>query len=287
MNYRHSFHAGNFADVVKHIVLVLCLEHLAKKPAPFRVIDTHAGRGTYLLGKGDAERTGEWRDGIGKLAGSDAAPFPPDVAKLIARYLELVGGKDGAALETYPGSPAIVSAMLRPGDKLVANELHPEDGKTLARHFKGDRAVKVMDMDGWTAVKALLPPPERRGLVLVDPPFEDAGEFIRMTAALKDGLDRFKTGTFLLWYPIKDPKPVQRFHRAVREVAAAHALESALALELYLRAPRHPGLLNGAGLVVVNPPFDLAAKCAKILPSLAAIFAQGAGAEGRVEQLLS
>ena len=177
--------------------------------------------------------------------------------------------------------------MLRHVAKVVANELHTEDDKTLARRLHGDRAVKVMDMDGWTAVKALLPPPERRGLVLVDPPFEDAGEFIRMTAALKDGLDRFKTGTFLLWYPIKDPKPVQRFHRAVREVAAAHALESALALELYLRAPRHPGLLNGAGLVVVNPPFDLAAKCAKILPSLAAIFAQGAGAEGRVEQLLS
>lgn len=287
MNYRHSFHAGNFADVLKHIVLVLCLEHLCKKPAPFRVIDTHAGRGTYLIGRGDAERTGEWRDGIGKLAGPDATPLPHDAAALISRYLEIVGAKANAPLESYPGSPAIVSAMLRPGDRLVANELHPDDAKALARHFKGDRAVKVTEMDAWTAVKALLPPTERRGLVLIDPPFEEAGEFIRLTAALKDGLDRFRTGTFLLWYPIKDPKPVQRFHKAVAEVAAAHKVETALALELLIRAPRHPGLLNGAGLVVVNPPFDLATRCSKFLPQLAALFAQGSGAESKIVQFSS
>lgn len=287
MNYRHSFHAGNFADVVKHIVLVLCLEHLCKKPAPFRVIDTHAGRGTYLLGRGDAERTGEWRDGIGKLVGPNAQAITPETAELVARYLEIVGAKSGATLDTYPGSPAIVAAMLRSGDKLVANELHPEDAKTLSRRFKGDRAVKVMEMDGWTAVKALLPPPERRGLVLIDPPFEDPGEFIRMTNALDDGLDRFRTGTFLLWYPIKDPKPVKRFHKAVADVATAHKIETALTLDLYLRAPRHPGLLNGSGMVVVNPPFDLAAKCAKILPQLSAIFAQGPGADAKIEQLSS
>lgn len=287
MNYRHSFHAGNFADVVKHIVLVLCLEHLLKKPTPFRVIDTHAGRGMYLLGKGDAERTGEWREGIGRIAGADAVPLPREAADLLQRYLEIAGARGDDALETYPGSPEIISRMLRPTDRLVANELHPEDAKSLAKHFKGDRAVKVMEMDGWTAVKALLPPPERRGLVLIDPPFEDPGEFIRLTAALKDGLDRFKTGMFLLWYPIKDPKPVQRFHRGVTEVAVAHGLESVLAVELLLRAPRHPGLLNGTGLIVANPPFDLARTLAKILPHLTAIFGQGPGATGHVAQLLT
>lgn len=287
MNYRHSFHAGNFADVVKHIVLVFCLEHLLKKPTPFRVIDTHAGRGMYLLGKGDAERTGEWREGIGKIAGPDAMPLPREVSELLQTYFEVVGVNGDGGLETYPGSPAIISRMLRPTDRLVANELHPEDAKSLARHFKGDKAVKVMDMDGWTAVKALLPPPERRGLVLVDPPFEEPGELIRLTTALQEGLDRFKTGTFLLWYPIKDTKPVQRFHKGITEVASAHGLESVLAVELLLRAPRHPGLLNGSGLIVANPPFDLTRKLAKILPPLAAIFAQGPGASGQCAQLLS
>lgn len=287
MNYRHSFHAGNFADVVKHIVLVLCLEHLLKKPAPFRVIDTHAGRGMYLLGKGDAERTGEWRDGIGHIAGPDAAPLPHDVQALLKRYFDIVGASADEPLATYPGSPAIISAMLRPTDRLVANELHPEDAKSLAKHFKGDRAVKVMDMDAWTAVKALLPPAERRGLVLIDPPFEEPGEFVRLTAAFKDGLDRFKSGTYLLWYPIKDPKPVQRFHKGVTDVATARGLESVLAVELLLRAPRHPGLLNGTGLIVANPPFDLAPKLTKILTPLAAIFGQGPGATGRIAQLLT
>ena len=172
MNYRHVYHAGNFADVFKHAILALCLEHLAQKPAPFRVIDTHAGVGLYDLAGVEAGKTLEWADGIGRLIGVDATPLPDTVAALLAPYLAVVKGMNEAGrLAAYPGSPMIVRKLMRAGDALIVNELHPTDHQTLASLFARDAQTKVMTLDGWTALKALLPPKERRGLVLIDPPF--------------------------------------------------------------------------------------------------------------------
>jgi 23S rRNA (adenine2030-N6)-methyltransferase len=269
MNYRHAYHAGNFADVLKHIVLMRCLTHLRLKDAPFRVIDTHAGTGLTRLDQKEAAATAEWRGGIERLLGPDATQLPTAVAAVFAPYLDAVRAENpSGALTTYPGSPLLARGMLRAGDKLLVNELHPEDGAALQRLLSHDKACKVLAEDGYRLLKSALPPPERRGLILIDPPFEEPGELIRMTNALAEGLARFATGTYLLWYPIKDEKPVARFHRGVAEAAAAARVETPLKIELLLRPPRNPLVLNGCGLVVVNPPFTLQADMALALPEL-------------------
>jgi 23S rRNA (adenine2030-N6)-methyltransferase len=279
MNYRHAYHAGNFADVVKHVTLMLCLAHLKRKAAPFRVLDSHAGAGRYALDGAEAGATAEWRDGIGRLVGEAVPPLPAAVHAVLAPYLQLVGP---APLRSYPGSPALIAGTLRAGDSLVAVEQHPDDAKRLAALFKSDRRVRAIAGDGWTAVKAELPPPERRGLVLVDPPFERPGELHRLADAFSDGLERFRTGTYLLWYPIKDVKPVARFHRAIAECAARCKIERPLAVELFVRAPRHPDKLNGTGMIVANPPYTLESDLAGVLEVLADRFAQGPGAGAEV-----
>ena len=275
MNYRHAYHAGNFADVLKHIVLMLCLEHLKLKEAPFRVIDTHAGAGRYRLDHDEAEKTGEWRGGIGRLSGPDAEPLPAAIAALLEPYLAAVraDNPDGG-LTYYPGSPALVQSALRAGDALVANELHPDDAKLLQAVLAKDKLCKVSCMDGYVALKALLPPRERRGLVLIDPPYEEPGELIRMTSALAEALKRFATGIYLLWYPIKDEKPVARFHRGIRELTEAAGLPPPLKAEVLVRPARNASLLNGAGLVIVNPPFTLEGNLSAVLPILAARFGE-------------
>lgn len=270
MNYRHAYHAGNFGDVLKHVVLSLCLAHLKRKETPFRVIDTHAGSGLYRLDLGAAEKTGEWRAGIGRIAGPDADALPVAVQGLLVPYFETIKAlNEPDTLTVYPGSPIVAQYALRPGDALAANELHPDDNAALKRALGGDRKCKVTAIDAYTALKASLPPKERRGLVLIDPPFEEAGELIRMTDALRDGLARFATGIYLLWYPIKDEKQTNRFCRKVAEVVAERGLEPALRVELLLRPLRNPLLLNGAGLVVVNAPYLLREHLETILPALA------------------
>jgi 23S rRNA (adenine2030-N6)-methyltransferase len=282
MNYRHAYHAGNFADVLKHAVLVLCIEHMKRKEAGFRVIDTHAGPGRYRLLEGDAAKTGEWKLGIGRLMGAEADPLPEPVAKILAAYLDLIRRENaGGDLSVYPGSPLIAAGLLRRGDALIANELHPDDNKALAKLLDEDRRSKVMKQDGWSALKALLPPKERRGVILIDPPFEEPGELIRLTEGLAAALRRFSTGTYILWYPIKDPKIVARFHRALSEAA----LPKLLKVELMLRLPRNPDVLNGTGLIVANPPFTLEADLEAILPLLADRFQQGPGGGWRLEWL--
>jgi 23S rRNA (adenine2030-N6)-methyltransferase len=259
MNYRHAYHAGNFADVLKHVVLVHALLHLTRKATPFRVLDTHAGSGRYALDSAQASKTGEWETGIGRVL-SSAPRAHGDVQTALAPYLALVRRELGAdgQLRGYPGSPVLAAAHLRDDDKLVTNELNVDDYKRLAATFKTDRRVKVTALDGYTALKASLPPPERRGLVLIDPPFEQPGEFQRMAEGLTDGLERFKTGIYLLWYPIKDMKPVDRFRRNVADIATRFKIDSLMDIELLLRPARHPDLLNGCGLIVVNAPFKLA-----------------------------
>lgn len=279
MNYRHVYHAGNFADVVKHAALALCLDHLKKKEAPFRVVDVHGGIGRYDLAGVEAGRTLEYADGIGRLMGVDAAPIPEGASEALAPYLDIVRtlNEDGR-LALYPGSPEIAARMLRAHDRLVVNELHPEDHASLAANYAGDRRVKAMALDAWTALKALLPPPERRGLVLVDPPFEQRGEFEKMAQGLAEAARRFATGTFLLWYPIKDPASVDAFYRAI----APLALEKTLRAELLVRAPVDPAKLNGCGLFVVNPPFTLEEKLAALLPFLSERLAKSEGAGFRL-----
>ena len=256
MNYRHAFHAGNFADCVKHALLVWLLGAMARKPRPFFVLDTHAGAGEAVLDAGPAARTGEWRGGIGRLRDD-----PPEV---LAPYLDLVRPAFAAVPSRYPGSPRLIRALLRPGDRLAACELHPEDAAALRRAFRGDRQVQVHQRDGWEALGALLPPPERRGLILIDPPYEAADEFDRLTAALVAAHGRFPSGVFAAWYPIKHRAPVRRFLTAMQE----SGLRDIVAAELWLRAPLDPARLNGCGLLVVNPPYRFAEEVAPILDAL-------------------
>ena len=281
MNYRHAYHAGNFADVLKHVVLALVIEYLKRKEAPFRVIDVHAGAGRYALTSTAAEKTGEWLGGIGRLLGPNARPLPADAGRLLQPYLQAVRAEnEGARLEVYPGSPAIALRLMRAQDTLVANELHPEERAHLRATIGSDRRAKVMALDAWVALKSLLPPKERRGIVLIDPPFEEAGELGRMVEGLARGLERFATGIYLAWYPIKDPKPIARFHADL----AALGVPGLMRIELLIQRPSDPDRLNGCGLVVVNPPYTLDGELTAILPELSRrLAAGGAGARHRLD----
>lgn len=273
MNYRHAYHAGNFADVVKHVVLALVIDYLKRKPAPFRIVDTHAGSGRYRLDSGEAAKTREWEGGIGRLLGAGAAPLPSPVANLMAPYLDAVRAENGEGLRVYPGSPLIARRLMRAHDTLILNELHPEEHARLEAAVGGDRRIKVLALDGWLALKAQLPPRERRGIVLIDPPFEQDGELQRLAEGVAEGMRRFATGVYLAWYPIKDPRPVAKLHRAVAAIAG----DKGLRVELMLRRPVDPERLNGCGLLVANAPHTLPNDLAVVLPELARRLSDGGG----------
>ena len=282
MNYRHAYHAGNFADVLKHAILALVVEHAKLKPAPFRVLDTHAGRGRYDLDAEEAARTGEWRGGIGRLFGPDALAIPADAASLLAPYLGVVRTENPAgALRHYPGSALIARRLLRPGDRLIATELHPADCAALAHRFSRDAQTKIVQLDGWLAIKAFLPPKERRGIVLIDPPYENPGELERMVEGLVSAVRRFQGGTYLLWYPIKARDAVRKFHSALE----ALAIPKMLCAEVLIQEPADPGVLNGCGLIIVNPPWTLKAALATLLPFLARRLARQDGGGHELEWL--
>lgn len=281
MNYRHAYHAGNFADVLKHVVLSLVIEHLKTKPAPFRVIDTHAGRGRYDLGGTEAMKTGEWLDGIGRLTGSDAEPLPRDIEGLLGPYLKAVGPFQRDHAPVYPGSPALALALMRDQDRLVANELHSEDRAALQAEIGRDPRAKVLGLDGWQALKALLPPKERRGVILVDPPFEEPGEFERLVQGLEAAVARFATGVYLLWYPIKDTASVKSF----RGRLAAKSYPKLLSVELAIAGPGERDGLAATGVVILNPPFRLEAQLRIVVPFLAAKLGKGKGAGHQIDRL--
>jgi 23S rRNA (adenine2030-N6)-methyltransferase len=281
MNYRHTYHAGNFADVLKHAVLALVIEHLKLKPAPFRFIDTHAGCGVYDLSSAEAAKTGEWKDGIGRIFGTN---LPTSIAGILAPYLSVITEENpGGQILRYPGSPLVARRLMRSGDALVANELHPEDGAELKQLFARDSQAKVLALDGWTALKSLLPPKERRGIVLIDPPFEEANEYVRLTEGLANAARRFATGTVMLWFPIKDERAVARFYRGLRELAFVKLC----LVELRVCAPSASGGLSACGLVILNPPYTLPAALAELAPFLASRLARGKGAASRFEWLSS
>lgn len=277
MNYRHAFHAGNFADVVKHVILTRILCYMMRKEAPFRVIDTHAGVGLYDLSGEAAERTGEWQDGIGRLM---ASPLPGPLGALLAPYLDAVTARNPQGrLRYYPGSPFITRHMLRPQDRLMALELHPQDFESLAENFSGDIQTRVTRLDGWSALGTHLPPKEKRGLVLVDPPFEQKGEFDRMVQSLVKAHKRWPGGTYAYWYPIKDPAEINSFVAALK----ATGLGKILRLELTIRPPSHPPRLHGTGMIVVNPPYVLEAEMALVLPALAGLLSDHGRGRHRIE----
>lgn len=265
MNYRHAFHAGNFADVFKHAVLCRILNYLRTKPAPFRIIDTHAGAGLYDLAGSEASRGGEWHNGIARLM---AAELAPAVAALLTPYLEVVNAlNERGRLRTYPGSPALARAWLRPQDRLIACEVEPQAASALRQNLRGDPRIKTLDIDGWTALGAYVPPKERRGLVLVDPPFEEAGEFHRLAHGLAAAHRKWATGIYALWYPIKGSKERDALAKSLRR----QRLPKILRGELTVAPLSDPDRLNGCGMILVNPPWTLEKELAVLLPALAAI----------------
>jgi 23S rRNA (adenine2030-N6)-methyltransferase len=270
MNYRHAFHAGNFADVVKHAVLCRVLTHLREKPAAFRVIDTHAGTGLYDLGGIEAGKTQEWRDGIDRLWRTE---LDTAARELLAPYLEAVAARNsGDALRTYPGSPSLVQSLLRPQDRLIACELEPAAAAALQNNLRGDKRCKAIAIDGWTALSAYVPPKERRGLVLIDPPFEQPGEFTRLAQGLGAAYRKWPTGCYLLWYPIKDEAEVAAFAKRLSRLQIAKLLR----IELILASTGSDLGLRGTGLIVVNPPWTLQDELQTLLPVLSGILSRGA-----------
>jgi 23S rRNA (adenine2030-N6)-methyltransferase len=263
VNYRHAFHAGSFADVFKHAVLCRVLLYLRTKDAPFRVIDTHAGAGVYDLTSPEAMRGGEWPEGIGKLL---ASPLPKPVAELLKPYLEVIDAfNDHGQLKLYPGSPAFARAWLRPQDHLIACELEPSAAAALAHNLRRDVRIKTLAIDGWTALGAYVPPKERRGLVLVDPPFEENNDFRRLADALAVAHRKWATGIYALWYPIKGRTEPDALAKRLRRLDIGKILRA----ELIVSSLSDPSRLNGSGLILVNPPWTLAGELSTLLPALA------------------
>lgn len=284
MNYRHAFHAGNFADVLKHAVLALCLEHLKAKPKPFRYIDTHAGIGLYDLTSDEARRSPEFEGGIARVMAADK---PDDVAAVLRPLLDAVAAcNEGDALTAHPGSPHLAAALMREIDRIQLCELHVDDAKRLDRLYAKDRRVKVEARDGYKALKAIVPPIEKRGLVLIDPPFEHRDEMAFMAEAAMTGVNRWPTGAFIFWRPLKDLWAQERFDVGLAEWLIAEkqiAPEKILRADLWVRELESEGKLAGAGVMVINPPYTLEDQLLTLLPWLADVLKQGDGAGWRLD----
>lgn len=284
MNYRHAFHAGGFADVIKHIVLTRILSYLHEKPAAFRVIDSHAGAGLYDLTSEEARRGGEWLTGIARIM---QARFSDAVLALLKPYLDIVRAFNPhpASLVAYPGSPLIARALLRPQDRLTACEVEPSARKALIDALRKDPQARVVDLDGWVALPAFVPPNERRGLVLIDPPFEEKDEFARLEKGFAAAFAKWPTGTYLLWYPAKSRRATDQLARQVAQLAAStKPAGSCLRLEFSVAPQAASASLASSGLLIVNAPWTLQAELKSILPELEKPLGQGGAARFRLEQ---
>ncbi|MEL6435971.1 MAG: 23S rRNA (adenine(2030)-N(6))-methyltransferase RlmJ [Pseudomonadota bacterium] len=264
MNYRHAYHAGNFADVVKHIILTRVMAYLQRKDAACLYLDTHAGIGRYRLDADEAKKTGEAENGIVRF--SNASPSAPvDVAALLEPYSHVLSALNSAGdFNVLPGSPEIMNHLRRSQDRCLFNELHPDDHRTLAANHARARKTAITDLDGWACLRAKLPPTERRGLVLIDPPFEKMSETDDLLSGLNDALKRFATGTYLIWYPLKDAALASRLHDGVKALAPRSALNT----ELWVQPPSD-GVFAGSGMVIINPPYVLESELKVLLPWLA------------------
>ena len=293
MNYRHQFHAGNFADVMKHALLVQLVRALQKKERGFLCLDTHAGRGGYELAaaaRGDSlARKPEWPDGIGRLCGCPGLPPALD------DYLSLLhafdarmtgpapaGGPAGGPPRFYPGSPWLLRLLARPQERIVLCELQPDESLALHAAFRGVPRLSVRETDGFAALRALLPPPEQRGLVLIDPPFEAQDEWRRIVEALGQALGRFPSGVFAIWYPLTQRARVDAFFAELRTLP----LPPTLALELAIAAGSGALKMKGCGLVVLNPPWTFERTAEPMLHTLAGILAQEPGGGARATWLV-
>lgn len=261
MNYRHAYHAGNFADVLKHVVVVGLIESLLRKATPFAYLDSHAGSARYALQGEEAETTREYTGGILKLLHLTHLPA------MVHVYLNVVRAFNahGSGLHIYPGSPLIAASLMRPQDRLTLCELHPEEARSLKQEFAGDERVACHQRNGYEALKALLPPKERRGLVLIDPPFEaQLEEYDHILAALGEAYRRWPTGIYAVWFPIKLRQDADAFYRRARELPFARVLAAELCLHPAETALR----LNGCGMLLVNPPYRFEHSLAECLPAL-------------------
>lgn len=268
MNYRHAFHAGNHADVLKHAVLCRLLGLLTRKDKPLACLDSHAGVGLYDLLGPQASKTDEWRDGIGRLW------LAEDLPQILADYREQVRAlnPDGA-LRYYPGSPEIARRLTRDGDRVLLNEKHPEDAAQLKDNMAGTRRVKVQQADGWLMPRALLPVAEKRALLLIDPPFEEVGDLERCVAALTSAIARMRQSVVVIWYPIKDQRQLKRFYQDLAKSGAPKLLRA----ELWVHPVDNPTGLNGSGLAIANPPWPLEQELPALLEDLSRRLAQTQG----------
>ena len=282
MNYRHAFHAGNFADVIKHIVLARIITYLQEKPGAFRVIDTHAGAGLYDLDSEEARRGGEWLTGIARLM---QARLSNESAALTKPYLDIVRAfNPKGELKAYPGSPLIARGLLRPQDRLVACELEPKARKALIGVLRRDEQARVVDLDGWVALPAFVPPKERRGVVLIDPPFEAKDEFERLSEAFSTAFAKWSTGIYVIWYPAKNRRATDTLAQTVaRLAAAAKPPGKCLRLEFSVAPQLDGGVLVSTGMLIVNPPYTLQGELKTILPELEIPLGQGGAARFRLE----
>jgi len=270
LSYRHSFHAGNHADVLKHFVLVQLLQYLNQKDKPYWVVDTHAGAGLYALNQAQASKNAEFEYGIAKLLASDELPMP------LKDYVQLVKGfNPNGGLQHYPGSPLIAQTLMRRDDRLRLFELHPADSKLLTQNFEHDKQVKIETSDGFAGLKAYLPPPPRRGLVLIDPPYEVKDDYKTVVITLKDALQRFATGTYVVWYPMLQREESLELPDRLKRLPIANWLN----VGLQVATPSLDGFgMHGSGLFIINPPWTLLATLKTVMPYLVNVLEQDDGA---------
>ncbi len=284
MNYRHEFHAANFADVFKHIVLVRMIEHFKGKEKAFRVLDTHGGSGQYILPPANQRnhkgKPPEWVDGIGRLL--DWKPSRA-VSQLIQPYLDIaLSEKDEEGALVYPGSPLIAYKAMRNQDRISASELYPPAYESLKAIFAGNYQAKIFNLDGWLIPGSHIPPKEKRGLMLIDPPFEIEGDFWRMAEAVTGASKRWSGGTVALWYPLKHRPEVQGFKNLLME----REVSNLLCLELQIDKPGTIPTLFGCGMLIRNPPFKLQGEMETILRELGPrLAAQPNSASWSIKQL--
>ncbi|HNU67096.1 MAG TPA: 23S rRNA (adenine(2030)-N(6))-methyltransferase RlmJ [Methylotenera sp.] len=281
LSYRHAFHAGNHADVLKHYVLTLVLAYMKQKDKPFWYIDTHAGAGLYSLTNGYAKQNAEFEQGIAKLMAAQRLPQPlADFVTLIKSH-----NSNANALQFYPGSPIIAQDFLRADDKMRLFELHPNDCKLLIENFRGQgKQVKIEMQDGFNGIKACLPPPPRRAVILIDPPYENKQDYQHVVDAIKDSLKRFATGTYMIWYPIlQRPEPdemIEQLHRL--------NLPNWLHVAMTIQAPATEGFgMHGSGLFIINPPWSLPKVLTETMPILTNLLALDASADFFVDSKIA
>ena len=273
LSYRHIYHAGNHADILKHIIVSQICKHLIKKEAPFFYLDTHAGIGEYSLESAQAQKNKEFESGIAKLIAQQKLPEP------IADFVDLVKSMNAKeSLLTYPGSPKVVAYYQRLKDKMHLCELHPNDYPILASLFPSKRKANVQNGDGFAAVKAMLPPPQKRGFVLMDPPYEVKQDYHTVVDALAEGHKRFPTGTYAIWYPVLSRQQADNLINSVE----ATKIRNILLVELLIRDANTEQGMNGSGMILVNPPWTLKAEAEQYLPTLQTLLGEGDGASFQV-----